>query len=96
MADEQPTQPEFSADSPYGICELYAAGKLSRERTVEELARWPYKPYPVDDGYDWLSMGSSEGTWMEVQAGERRGLIDIDMYGEVQQLQDVIKNATSQ
>lgn len=32
----------FSADSPCGIAERCAGGAISREQTVDELARWPF------------------------------------------------------
>ena len=96
MTDEQPTQLKFSADSPYKICELYATGTISKERTIVELALWPYKPRPVDDGYDWLSMGSGEGSWMEVEDAERRGLIDIGIYEEAQLLKQMLTDGSKQ
>ncbi len=73
---------EFSAPTPYDICEMYAVGKLSREKLVDELTRFPYIPGGHTDGYDSLLV-DLPGTWSEVADACRRGLIDESIYADV-------------
>ena len=75
-------RPGFSGASAYEIAQRYAAGLLSRERTLEELSRWSYVPADQGDGVDWLSYRPGE---LEVQVGKAldHGLIDEPMYDEV-------------
>ncbi len=72
----------FSGATPYEICQRYAVGQIDRAQLVDELVRYPYQPMTLTDGYDWLTY-DPPGAWSEVSAAERRGLIDIDIYGEV-------------
>lgn len=72
----------FSAPTPYGICERFAAGTISRGQLIDELVRFPYEPGGTTDGYDSLIV-DPPGTWSEVSDAERRGLIDHAVYGEV-------------
>lgn len=72
----------FSGATPLEICQRYAAGDITRDQLIDELARFPYKPIPETDGYDWL-MPDTTGTWMDLSIAEGRGLIDTHTYGEV-------------
>ena len=76
----------FSADSPYKICQLYAEGKISRERTVVELGLWRYKPHPGYHVIDQVPLGPTAGTWDDVVDAADEHLIDIDMYGDAMTL----------
>lgn len=72
----------FSGATPGEICLRYAAGTIDRSRLVDELARFPYVPGGKTDGYDSLIV-DRPGTWAEVSAAVRRGLIEDDIYEEV-------------
>jgi len=75
-------RPGFSGASAYEIAQRYAAGLLSRERTLEELSLWPYAPPDRGDGVDWLSYRAGE---FQEQVGRAfdQGLIDDAMYDEL-------------
>lgn len=81
-------RPGFSGASPYEIAQRYAAGELSREQVVDELARWKYADRPQTDGYDWLTVGSDAGTWVEVEKALRDGLLDDATYDAILDRQD--------
>ncbi|PKI92953.1 hypothetical protein CW368_01245 [Actinomycetales bacterium SN12] len=76
------TSDTFSSSTPYGICEYFAAGSISREQLIDELVRFPYVPGGTTDGYDSLLVDPS-GTWSEVADAARRGVIDDAVYAEV-------------
>lgn len=69
----------FSGATPMEICERFAAGVIDRRQLEDELARFPYAERGTSDGYDGLVV-DPPGTWAEVSAAVRRGLIDDDIY----------------
>ncbi|MGJ1427375.1 hypothetical protein [Clavibacter sepedonicus] len=71
----------FSGALPMEICERYAVGLIDRERLVDELARYPYVPRALPDGYDDLVV-NPPGTWAEVSRAAAAGLIDDEAYGD--------------
>lgn len=74
----------FSGADPYEIAQRYAAGDLSREQVVDELARWEYRPWAPTDGYDWTT--GDEGEWEEtVGRALEEGLLDDETYTAIQQ-----------
>lgn len=74
--------PGFSGAGPYEIAQRYAAGLLTREQLVDELARWPYPPDDTTDGYDDLLM-SVPGSWEEVEKARSHGLLSTADYDTV-------------
>jgi hypothetical protein len=72
----------FSGASPYEICQRYAADEITRVQLVDQLTRWQYVPGNSTDGYDDLIV-DPPGTFREVEAAYRHGLIDGDLYDEV-------------
>jgi hypothetical protein len=72
----------FSGATPEEICRRYAAGFLTREQLVDELARFPYVKGGTTDGYDTLIV-DPPGAWSEVDDAARLGLIDDAIYEEV-------------
>ncbi len=94
---EQTQQPirltAFSADSPYKICQAYAAGKISREQVIAELGSWDYKPRAKHDPIDGLPLSNSDGTWIEVEVAANVGLIDEEVYSQAQLLKNKLRNA---
>ena len=72
----------FSGAGPAEICQRYAAGLISRDQLIDELARWPYTPVKDDDPYDWLVV-TPPGSWEEVTEALYEGWIDDDIYDEV-------------
>lgn len=72
----------FSGAGPAEICQRYAAGLIGRAQLVDELTRFPYALGGHTDGYDDLLVDPA-GTWAEVSAAVRRGLIEEDVYDEV-------------
>lgn len=70
--------PGFSGASPYEVAQRYAAGELSREQLVDELARWPYRPVDPGDGVDWNSYVPSD--FADVTRALSHGLIDDETY----------------
>ena len=80
-ADEEP-RPAFSGADPYEIARRYAAGELSREQVVDELARWEYRPGVPTDGYDWTT--GDAGEWEEtVGRAFDDGLLDAETYDAI-------------
>lgn len=77
-----PAKEGFSGASPFEICQRYAAGLLSREHLMEELARWDYPPADTTDGYDWITV-DPPGAWSEVTRALDQGLVDEDLYDEI-------------
>ncbi|MBF4624782.1 hypothetical protein [Clavibacter sp. VKM Ac-2872] len=71
----------FSGALPMEICERYAAGLIDRERLVDELARYPYVPRALPDGYDDLVV-NQPGTWADVSRAAAAGLVDDAVYEE--------------
>jgi hypothetical protein len=71
----------FSGANAYEIAQRYAVGQLSRDRAVDELSRWPYRPEVPGDGVDWLS--GERGEWSEVERALREGLLDPELYDAV-------------
>ncbi|WP_435080231.1 hypothetical protein [Clavibacter michiganensis] len=69
----------FSGALPMEICERYAAGMLEREQLVDELARYPYVPRALPDGYDDLVV-NPPGTFADVAEAADLGLIEDDVY----------------
>ncbi|MGJ9422643.1 hypothetical protein [Aeromicrobium sp. CF3.5] len=72
----------FSGATPTEICQRFAAEHISREVLVDELTRFPYVEAESTDGYDSLLV-NQPGTWSEVSAAVRRGLIDRSVYEDV-------------
>lgn len=72
----------FSGATPLEICSRYAAGFITRDRLIDELARYPYAPANTTDGYDSLIV-NPPGTWAEVSQAHHRDLIDDDTYEEI-------------
>lgn len=89
-ASSTPPVPEgFHGGSPYEIAERYAAGEISREVLVDELARWPYTPRDAGDGVDWLTY--EPGTFEDVVRARRDGLLDTATYDAVLARQDELE-----
>ena len=82
----------FSGASPYEIAQRYSAGGMSRDQTIDELARWEYVPAPRTDGHDWLT-DDPDGTWDEVRRALSDGLLDAEMYTAVQDRADELRSA---
>jgi len=80
---------KFSGASPTKICQLYADGKISRERAIFELAVWPYKPMPEPNMWGEYSE-TLDGSWFELEVAAGDGLIDGSMYSEVQRLGEIV------
>lgn len=80
-----PEIPEgFSAAGPYEIAQLAAIGEIDRETLVDELVRWPYVAGPASWGEAWDTQAAlPAGTWQEVLDAYDDGLIDADLYEEV-------------
>ena len=75
-------RPGFSGADPYEIAQRYAAGDLSRDQLVDELARWEYRPRDPGDGYDWMTY--EPGEWDEtVAVALRDGLLDEATYDAI-------------
>ncbi len=72
----------FAGATPLEICQRYAAGEITREDLVDELARFPYVEGDQTDGYDSLLV-DPPGAWSELDLAESRGLIDSEVYAEV-------------
>lgn len=74
--------PGFSGATPAEICQRYGAGFIDRAQLVDELVRFPYAKSGKTDGYDSLLVDPA-GTWSEVSAAVRRGVIEEEVYEEV-------------
>jgi transcriptional regulator with XRE-family HTH domain len=85
-ATTPPVLEGFHGGSPYEIAERYAAGELTREQVVDELARWPYTPADPGDGVDWMTY--DPGTFDDVVRARRDGLLDTETYDAVLESQD--------
>lgn len=73
----------FSGSTPYEIAQRYAAGRISREQVIDELARWPYRSGKPSDGVDWLTF--EPGEWNEqVVPALDGGLLDDETYDAIQ------------
>jgi hypothetical protein len=75
-------RPGFSGATPWEVAQRFAVGQISRERVVDELARWEYPPIELTDGIDGLLV-SPPGFFQDVSRAQRRGLIDLEIYGEI-------------
>lgn len=83
VAEKDPDPPEgFKGATPLEICQRYDAGEFDRDELVDQLTRFPYAKGGKTDGYDDLIV-DPPGTWSEVSAAFRRGLIDEDVYEDV-------------
>ncbi|MDR0944986.1 MAG: hypothetical protein LBM66_02320 [Bifidobacteriaceae bacterium] len=71
----------FHGASPLEIAQRYAAGEITAETLVDELARWPYKPMPRTDGVDWGL--DATGTIAEVEHAAMAGMIEDDLYDQI-------------
>lgn len=69
----------FSGALPMEICERYAVGLIDRDRLVDELARYPYVPRALPEGYDDLVV-NPPGTFADVAEATDLGLIEDDVY----------------
>ncbi len=67
---------------PRELCQQYANGHLTRADLIDQLTRYPYVETPTTDGYDSLIV-DPPGTWSEVSAAVRSGLIADDVYEEI-------------
>lgn len=76
--------PGFSGAGPYEICQRYAIGQVGRERLVDELSRWQYTPIPQPQWLDDVVADPGPGSWDEVETAVEDGLIDDEIYDEVQ------------
>ncbi|WP_431838587.1 hypothetical protein [Cellulomonas sp. Y8] len=76
----------FHGATPYEVAERYAAGEITREQVVDELARWPYTPGDRGDGFDWTTY--DPGTFEDVTRARRDGLLDSETYDAVLERQD--------
>lgn len=83
MQGEPAVRPGFSGASPLELCHRFAAGLLSRGALVDELARWEYVLRRDVDPYDDLPM-QPPGTFDEVVRAVHSGLIDVEVYADVQ------------
>lgn len=81
-----PVPAGFHGGSPYEIAERYAAGEISREVLVDELARWPYSDGDSGDGVDWVTY--DPGTFEDVTRARSDGLLDTATYDAVLARQD--------
>lgn len=72
----------FDAASPYELCQRYAAGLITREALVDQLTRWDYAPEAQAEVWNEI-VPSVPGSFSEVAAAKRRGLIDRSIYSEV-------------
>lgn len=77
-----PVRPGFSGGSPYEIAERFAAGDIDRERLVDEMVRWDYRPARPTDGLDWMTGDSGEFSETVGRALDQ-GLIDDETYDEI-------------
>ena len=73
----------FSGETPYVICEQYAAGKIDRAQLVDELTRWKYVPCgrtsgPLDD-----LIVDVPGSVDDLDQALRHRLIDDELYDEI-------------
>jgi hypothetical protein len=82
----------FHGATPYEIAARFAAGRITRDQLIDELARWPYKTPPRTDGVDWRS-GSTVGTWDDVVIAMGDNLIDTETYEAVMDRQDELGTA---
>lgn len=73
---------DFTAASPHEACQRYAAGLMSREQVVRELAAWPYRSAPEVNDCGELE-GDTAGTFTDVENAVSFGLIDDSIYAEV-------------
>ena len=74
----------FSGAGPYEICQRYATGQITRDQLVDELVRWDYPPRArTTDILDDILV-DPPGAWSEVELAHFNHLIDLDLYGEVQ------------
>jgi len=67
---------------PYETARQYAAGQLSREQVIDQLARWPYRPGHPSDGYDWTTLDPGEFN-ETVGKALSDGLLEGDTYDAV-------------
>lgn len=70
------------AATPYELCQRYAAGLITREDMIKELAGWPYPPTPIADEFGDFQ-GAVSGTFDDVVLAENTGLINADDYAEI-------------
>lgn len=75
----------FSGAGPYEICQRFAIDQIGRAQLVEELARWEYTSIPQPDWLEDVVPDPGPGSWDEVEIAVEDGLIDDDIYDEVQQ-----------
>ncbi len=73
----------FSGETPYAICEQYAAGKIDRAQLVDELTRWKYAPQDRTTDYFDDLLFEVPGSVDDLNRALRRGLIDDELYDEV-------------
>lgn len=72
----------FSGADPYEIAQRYAAGDLTREQVIDELARWDYRPGRLTDGYDWTTGDAGEFNEMVGKALDD-GLLEPETYDAI-------------
>ncbi|RLP78574.1 hypothetical protein D9V34_17315 [Mycetocola lacteus] len=73
----------FSGETPYAICEQYAAGKIDRAQLVDELTRWEYAPPARTKDYFDDLLFDAPGSTDDLERARRRGLIDEDTFYEI-------------
>lgn len=73
----------FSGETPYAICEQYAAGKIDRSQLVNELTRWKYAPQDRTTDYFDDLLFEVPGSVDDLNRALSRGLIDDELYDEV-------------
>ena len=82
----------FSGASPYEIAQRYAAGLISRERVIDELARWDYEPRHRTDGVDWLTPDDPGRTFEAVGAALDDGLLGDEVYDAILDAKDALSH----
>lgn len=78
-----PVPEEFHGADPEAIINLFAAGEISREQVVDELARWPYAPSDELDGPLDDILVEVPGSFDVVVRAARTGLLPGDVYDEI-------------
>ncbi|WP_146119980.1 hypothetical protein [Leucobacter massiliensis] len=73
----------FSGETPYAICEQYAAGKIDGAQLGDELTRWEYAPPARTKDYFDDLLFDAPGSTDDLERARRRGLIDEDTFCEI-------------
>jgi DNA-binding transcriptional regulator YdaS (Cro superfamily) len=73
----------FAGATPLEIAQAFAAGYISRDELVRQLASWDYIAQPSTNGIDDI-LELPPGTFGDVFTAVRQGYIDMAIYADVQ------------